>query len=199
MKLKIVGHPLQLQTHSRKRQLVQYIEQPQRKCCKMSPATAMRRLKSIDIKTLKVEATEEEIQSCIEDDRLLLACGKTLPIVSNAYIQPFSDHKKEMPVVCGRIGENLVRTLRDTGCSGVVVKREFVSEKQLTGKVGYMLLIDNTLRKVPVAKIRVDTPYRRVKSKHNVYLMQSMTSSLEMYKELEPQVIQIPCGRKHVQ
>ena len=36
--------------------------------------------------TLKLEATEEEIQSCIEDDRLLLACGKTLPIVSNACI-----------------------------------------------------------------------------------------------------------------
>ena len=49
--------------------------------------------------------------------------------------------------------------LRDTGCSCVVVKREFVSEKQLTGKVGYMLLIDNTLRRVPVAKITVDTPY----------------------------------------
>ena len=44
-------------------------------------------------------------------------------------------------------------------CWPVVVKREFVSEKQLTGKVGYMLLIDNTLRRVPVAKIRVDTPY----------------------------------------
>ena len=43
--------------------------------------------------TLKVEAMEEEIQSCIEDDRFLLACGKTLPIVSNACIQPLSDHK----------------------------------------------------------------------------------------------------------
>ena len=47
--------------------------------------------------------------------------------------------------MCGRIRKNLVRMLRDTGCSGVVVKRELVSEKQLTGKVGYMLLIDNTL------------------------------------------------------
>ena len=39
------------------------------------------------------------------------------------------------------------------------MKREFVSEKQLTGKVAYMLLIDNTLQRVPVATIRVDTPY----------------------------------------
>lgn len=68
---------------------------------------------------------------------------------------------KNMPVVKGKIGEVIVDTLRDTGCSGVVVKRELVEDDQLTGKFGYMMLIDNTVREVPVALITVDTPYFR--------------------------------------
>ena len=67
-----------------------------------------------------------------------------------------------MPVVKGRVGEKPVDVLRDTGCSGLVVKRDLVSEDQLTGDFNVMLLIDNTARKVPIAKIVVDTPYLKV-------------------------------------
>ena len=45
------------------------------------------------------------------------------------------------------------------GCSGIVVKRDFVSEDQFTGDFNVILLIDNTARKVPIAKIDIDTPY----------------------------------------
>ena len=34
-----------------------------------------------------------------------------------------------------------------------------MSEDQFTGDFNVMLLIDNTARKVPIAKIDVDTPY----------------------------------------
>ena len=64
-----------------------------------------------------------------------------------------------MPVVKGRVGEKCVDVLRDTGCSGIVVKRDLVSEDQFTGDFNVMLLIDNTARKVPIAKIVIDTPY----------------------------------------
>ena len=64
-----------------------------------------------------------------------------------------------MLVVKGRVGEKPVDVLRDTGCSGIVVKRDLVSEDQFTGDFNVMLLIDNTARKVPIAKIDVDTPY----------------------------------------
>lgn len=47
----------------------------------------------------------------------------------------------------------------ETRCSGVVVKKDLVSEDQYTGKSNSMLLIDITVRKVPIAKIVVDTPY----------------------------------------
>lgn len=39
-----------------------------------------------------------------------------------------------MPVLSGYVGENFVNVLRDSGCSGVVVKRELVKDSELTGK-----------------------------------------------------------------
>ena len=58
-----------------------------------------------------------------------------------------------------QLGERSVDVLGNTGCSGIVVKRDLVSENQLTGDVNVMLLIDNMARKVPIAKIDIDTPY----------------------------------------
>ena len=101
----------------------------------------------------------EEVNSCIKDDQLLLACGKKIPLLSSACVEPLTGVRSKMPVVKGRVGEKSVDVLRDTGCSGIVVKRELVSEDQFTGDFNVMLLIDNTARKVPIAKIDVDTPY----------------------------------------
>jgi len=64
-----------------------------------------------------------------------------------------------MPVVKGRVGERSVDVLRDTGCRGIVAKKDIVSEDQFTGDYNVMLLIDSTARKVPIAEIDVDTPY----------------------------------------
>ena len=60
-----------------------------------------------------------------------------------------------MSVVKGKIGD----VLRDTGRSGIVVKKEVVSEEQYTGDFNCMLLFDNTARKVPIARITSDTHY----------------------------------------
>ena len=106
-----------------------------------------------------LKATKEEIQSCIQDDQLVLACGKTVPLLSSACVQPLSTARAKMPVLKGRVGCKTVDVLRDTGCSGVVVKKDLVSEDQYTGESSSMLLIDNTVRKVQNAKISVDTPY----------------------------------------
>jgi len=64
-----------------------------------------------------------------------------------------------MPVVKDKVGNTSVNVLRDTGCSGVVVKKELVAEDQYIGEYNHMVLIDGTVRKVPVARIYVDTPY----------------------------------------
>ena len=49
--------------------------------------------------------------------------------------------------------------LRDTGCSGIVVKKNLVSEDQFTDDFNVMLLIDNTAKKVLIARITVDISY----------------------------------------
>ena len=101
----------------------------------------------------------ENVKSCIENDELLLACGKKVPLLSSACVEPLSGVRSKMPVVKGRVGEKTVDVLRDTGCSGVIVKKDLVGEDQFTGDLNDMLLIDNTARKMPIARIDVDTPY----------------------------------------
>jgi hypothetical protein len=96
---------------------------------------------------------------CLCSNTVTLACGKIVPGVGNACTKHTYSGIGQMPVTKGRVGDIIVQTLRDTGCSGVVVKQEFVTDEQLTGASRYMVRIDNTLIKVPVAKIQVDTPY----------------------------------------
>ena len=107
----------------------------------------------------EVKPTDEEVKACIKDDKLLSVCGKKIPLLSSACVEPLTGVRSKMPVVKGRVGEKPVDVLRDTGCSGIVVKRDLVSEDQFTGEFNVMLLIDNTARKVPIVKIDVDTPY----------------------------------------
>ena len=117
----------------------------------------------------EVKPTEEEVRACIKDDKLLLTSGKKIPIASNACLEPLSGDRLKMPVVKGRVGVKSVDVLRDTGCSGIVVKNNLVFEDQFTGNFNVMLLIDNTARKVTIARITVDTPY--LKGKRSVSQM----------------------------
>ena len=105
------------------------------------------------------QATAEDIKACIENEQLVLACGRKIRLLSSACVQPLSGERSKMPVVKGKIGDRTDDVLRDTGCSGIIVKKELVSEGQFTGDFISMLLIDNTVRKVPIARITVDTPY----------------------------------------
>lgn len=104
-------------------------------------------------------ASEDEIQSCISGGKVMLSCGKNIPFMNSACVKSSEDSVKNMPVVKGKIGEVTVETLRDTGCSGVVVKKALVKDEQLTGEFGYMMLIDNSVIKVPLAFITVETPF----------------------------------------
>lgn len=80
---------------------------------------------------------------CIQDNQLLLADGTKLPIVKSGGSVIENKEGKKMPLVKGIVGTHMVDTLRDTGCSGVVVRKKFVNGDQYTGKYCYILLIDN--------------------------------------------------------
>lgn len=72
------------------------------------------------VQSSRSQATAEDIQSCIEGDQLLLACGEK----SSFAVQPLSGGGDKLPVVKEKIGNETVDVLRDTGCSGIVVKKE---------------------------------------------------------------------------
>ncbi|XP_071842666.1 uncharacterized protein [Apostichopus japonicus] len=95
-----------------------------------------------------------------------LACGHEIPIVSAACEEPtditekiLSDVKERMPVVEGYLKGRKVSVLRDSGCSGVIVRRDLISNDQLTGVDQLCVLIDGTVRKIPEAIVAVDTPF----------------------------------------
>ncbi|XP_038052264.1 uncharacterized protein LOC119724977 [Patiria miniata] len=94
---------------------------------------------------------------CREDDHVTLRCGHQLPIMSAACRERLTG----MPVKEGQIGTQKVSVLRDSGCSGVVVRQSLVTDDQLTGEQRACVLIDGTIRKSPVAKISIDTPFYR--------------------------------------
>ena len=64
-----------------------------------------------------------------------------------------------MPVMMGYVGGRHVKVLRDSGCGGVVVKRELVEDRQLTGRFQECVLIDGTVLRVEEAVVDIDTPF----------------------------------------
>ncbi|KAJ8050336.1 hypothetical protein HOLleu_03495 [Holothuria leucospilota] len=66
-----------------------------------------------------------------------------------------------LPTYDGKVGQKLVKVLRDTGCSGVVVKSSFVETNQVTGEYQACVMIDGTVKLFPKANISVDTPFFR--------------------------------------
>ena len=52
-----------------------------------------------------------------------------------------------------------VRVLRDTGCTGIVVRRDLVSYEQMLGKELDVTLINESKLKYPVAHISVECPF----------------------------------------
>ncbi|XP_021346945.1 uncharacterized protein LOC110446230 [Mizuhopecten yessoensis] len=68
---------------------------------------------------------------------------------------------KGMPIARGCVGDQFVTVLRDSGCSGVVVRRSFVDPGKISNRQQVCSLADATRIQVPVAELDVDTPYFR--------------------------------------
>ena len=49
--------------------------------------------------------------------------------------------------------------LRDTGCSGVIIRRELVDETDFAGEMVHIMTVDRTIKRAPMAKVEVDTPF----------------------------------------
>ena len=70
-------------------------------------------------------------------------------------------NKKCMPLATRKVGENVVEVLRDTGCNGVIVRRELVKEDDFTDSMGYVMAIDRTLKGHPLQRLKWTCPIIR--------------------------------------
>ena len=52
-----------------------------------------------------------------------------------------------------------LEVLRDTGCSGVIIRRELVEEADFTREMGHIMTVDRTIKGATMAKVEVDTPF----------------------------------------
>ena len=88
---------------------------------------------------------------------LELKNGETIKVLNGAGVN--AELKDKMPVVTGRVERKTVEVLRDTGCSGVIVRRDLVKEEEITNRTEYMLTVDRTVRRAPAGMVNIDTPY----------------------------------------
>ena len=69
--------------------------------------------------------------------------------------------RSRLPTAVGTINGKEVRVLRDTGCTGVVVRRSLVSDGQMLNKQSGVTLINNYNQRCPMARIKIDCPFFR--------------------------------------
>ena len=69
--------------------------------------------------------------------------------------------RSRLPTAIGTVNGKEVRVLRDTGCTGVVVRRSLVSDGQMLNKQSGVTLINNYNQRCPMAHINVDCPFFR--------------------------------------
>ena len=63
------------------------------------------------------------------------------------------------PVSKGSVNDIAVSLMRDSGCSTVVVNKKLVKPEQFTGEYKDCMLIDGTIRRLPVAVVKINCSY----------------------------------------
>ena len=52
-----------------------------------------------------------------------------------------------------------MEVLQDTGCSGVIIGRKLVDETDFTGETRHIMTVDRTIKRTPITRVKVDTPF----------------------------------------
>ena len=115
--------------------------------------------------------TDHQVNFCKIDSKSLdLGEGQTKFSSSHSSTKglPHKDSKgtchfprSRLPTAVGTVNGKEIRVLRDTGCTGVVVRRSLVSDGQMLNKQSGATLINNYKQRCPMARINVDCPFFR--------------------------------------
>ena len=101
--------------------------------------------------------TDHQVNFCKIDKNLDV--GKGLPRKDNKGTCHFP--RSRLPTAIGTVNGREIRVLRDTGCTGVVVRRSLVSDDQMLNKQSCVTLINNYNQRCPMAHINIDCPFFR--------------------------------------
>ena len=66
--------------------------------------------------------------------------------------------RENLPLMKGWMGDQEITVLRDTGCTGVMIRAELVDPSQYTGRNHRLMSITSHMEEFPVAWIQIDTP-----------------------------------------
>ena len=88
--------------------------------------------------------------------------------------------RSRLPTAQGTVNGKKVIALRDTGCTGCVVRRSLVSSDQLLGKESDVTLIDESTQRYPLAMVEIDVHFSQEKLRHYVWMIHYMTLLLEI-------------------
>ena len=102
--------------------------------------------------------TDHQVNFCKIDNKSS-DIGKGLPHKDSKGTCHFP--RSRLPTAIGTVNGKEVRVLRDTGCTGVVVRRSLVSDGQMLNKQSGVTLINNYKQRCPVARIKIDCPFFR--------------------------------------
>ena len=102
--------------------------------------------------------TDHQVNFCKIDNKSS-DIGKGLPHEDSKGTCHFP--RSRLPTAIGTVNGKEVRVLRDTGCTGVVVRRSLVSDGQMLNKQSGVTLINNYKQRCPMARINIDCPFFR--------------------------------------
>ena len=102
--------------------------------------------------------TDHQVNFCKIDNKSS-DIGKGLPHKDSKGTCHFP--RSRLPTAVGTVNGKEVRVLRDTGCTGVVVRRSLVSDGQMLNKQSGVTLINNYKQRCPMARINIDCPFFR--------------------------------------
>ena len=107
--------------------------------------------------------TSDNAQFCsaiFSQSDCLKASKAVLPDSNSTLVSScITSNSSNLPVCTGFLDGNKVNVLRDTGCSGIVVRQSKIDQSNLTGSFETCILADGSSIQVPVAVISIDTPY----------------------------------------
>ena len=89
-------------------------------------------------------------------ETLELKSGEKIKVLNGTCMAEIKDN---LLVLSGEVGSKKVEVLRDTACSGVIIRRELVDKTDFTGDMGHIMTVDRTLKRARMAKVEVDTAF----------------------------------------